>query len=169
MISWHTTTPSCPSSHPHGAIHIISPLSHNWTTHPAPLPLNPSLLALHQPLSRAPWNPTQSPGKPFTSTRHTQLLLWKDTRHNHAMIRDRRTALHSASFGHSHSRDRSVTPHQHHAASHKHLRTMWCSSRGDVSCFRRSRRKPPHKSMLRFYSTFLFFSFIFFSSLSRAY
>jgi hypothetical protein len=162
MISWHTTTGSCLSSHQHGIIHITSPLSLNWTTHRAPPPLKaPFLLILHLPLPRAPWmwNPTQSPDKPIPYTHH-----------NHVMKRDPHTALPSESFGRSHSRGRSVTHHQHHAANHKYLSTM-LRSRGDVSCLRRLRRKPLHKSMLRFYFTFSFShsSCHFLITLSQAY
>ena len=166
MISWHTTTPSCLSSHPHGGTHTICPLSQNWATH-LPVPRLPKLPFppthhLRLPLSRASKS-TQSPVKPFPKKCiHTCL--------SHAMKSGRR--LPSDFSGPSHSRGHSAIHHRrrhhhhqhhHHGASCRHLRRA-LRSRGDVNCFRHSRHHL-HRSTHR--SRFLFiFRHVYFSSLS---
>ena len=158
MISWHTTTSSCLSSHPHGGTHTTCPLSQNWATHPPvpPLPKPPSLLTLHLrlPLSRAR-NSTQSPVKPFPKKLNTCI----HTCLSHAMKSGPR--LPSEFSGRSHSRDhlaihrRHHHHHQHHGASCRHLRRA-LRSRGDVNCFRHSRHHL-HRSTLRFRFIVFFF------------
>lgn len=164
MISWHTMTPSSPSSTHHGPIHIISPRFQNWTTHHLHLLLRRrhSLPVLPLRLSRPPWNTTPSPGK-LVPTKHKYKCL------SHIMKRGH--ILHSEFFGPCHSPEHSATlRHQHHhrhlyhVLSHKHLHTV-LRSRGDVNSSHRSRPKPLHKSTLRILTIIVSFRHFFLSSL----
>lgn len=150
MISWDTMTPSSLWSTHHGHIHITLPLCQNWITHPLHLllPRHPSLPVRPLLWSRAPWKSTTSPGKS-----RMRLQLRKHTCLSHIVKRGR--APHSEFFGpypdHSgtlHHQQQHQHHHQHHAASPKYLRTV-LYSRGDVSCWHRSRPSPLHKSTSR--------------------
>jgi hypothetical protein len=158
-------TPSSLWSTHHGHVHITLPLCQNWTTHPLHLLLHrhPSLPVPPLPLSRAPWKSTTSPDKPFPIKHRSsrmRLQLRKCTCLSHIVKRGR-TALHSEFFGPY--PDHSDTHHhhhqqqqQHHVASHKCLCTV-LHSRGDASCWHRSRPSRLHKSASRFYYIVPFF------------
>ena len=170
-------TPSYLSSTHHGHIYNTLPQCQNWTTHPRHLllPRHPSHPVHHLPLWRAPWSPTTSTGKHFPIKRsiiRTQLLRRKRRCLSHVVKRGRTAPLRSEFFGPCHYPDHSVTrhhQHQHHVASHKHLRTV-LRNRGDVNCLHHLRRSPLHKSTFRSYYTvpFLFFITVRMSDVSHS-
>ena len=151
-------TPSSLSSTHHGHVHITFRRFRNWTTHPLHLllPRHHSLPLRPLPLSRARWDPNTSPGKLFPIKPNSSRTLLHPRKRTCLVKRSRTAPLHSEFFGRCNYHEHSGThhhhhQHHHHVTSHKYLRRV-LHSRGDVSCSRRSRHSPLHKSTFRSYS-----------------